>query len=84
MLVMPATERASPFYAKEKCLAFSLSQDLSSLHDFDDLGKCCRIGDGGTRPHALYITNRDLRLFAYSRLHGLSIQAAPAHTWPAP
>ncbi len=27
-------------------LAFLLSQDLSSLHDFDDLGKCCRIGDG--------------------------------------
>jgi len=32
-------------------LAFSLSQDLSSLHDFDDLSKSCRIGDGGTRPH---------------------------------
>ena len=56
-----------------------LSQNLGSLHDFDDLGESFRIGDGGMRPHAHYIGNRDLRLFACSRLRGLSIQAVPAH-----
>ena len=40
------------FMQNKKYLAFLLSQNLSSLHDFDDLGKSCRIGDGGTRPHA--------------------------------
>ena len=36
-------------------LAFSLSQLLSSLHDFDDLGECFRIGDGGDETVRLHI-----------------------------
>ena len=37
------------FTGRGQFLAFSLSQLLGSLHDFDDLGKCFRIGDGHVR-----------------------------------